>query len=132
MQHLYEACSGLRQAFGIIGAQLHEDIEDQRAVNIREARAFDQLPMTVERRLREIVSVCFERGIVGTTEWFRIAWPGQEQHLCSSAYWVKRKRKSHTYEVVRGIEPISRFTRQTNKGELYANLAEAIEADLLG
>ena len=132
MHNLYESCSGLRQAFGIINTQIHDDIDSQRASNIHEARSYDQLPIEVERRLQGIVKSAFNVGQTGTTEWFRISWPGQEQHLCSSAYWIKRNRRSHTFEVVRGTKPIARFLRQTDRGELYANLAEAIESDLLG
>ncbi|MEG3078520.1 hypothetical protein R3F64_01450 [Halomonas sp. 5021] len=132
MNQLAQACQGLNKCIGIINRNIHEDIDAQRAANISEARSFGQLPMPVERRLRDIVAATFEHGKTTKDDWFRIAWPGQEQHLCSSAYWIKRKKVSDTFEVVRGTIPIARFTRQKNRGELYANLAEAIEADLLG
>lgn len=133
MQHLEQACRGLNKAIGIINAGLHDDIEAQRAKNITDARICDQLPLQVEHRLQEIVNATFKFGASGIAEWFRVPWPGQEKTAAPAApYWVKRNRQSHTFEVVRGTQPIARFTRQTNKGELYANLAEAIESDLLG
>ena len=133
MHQLEQACRGLNKAIGIINAGLHDDIEAQRAKNIADARACDQLPLAVEQRLRNIVTAAFTFGPSSITEWYRIAWPGQERTAAPAApYWIKRNRQSHTFEVVRGTQPIARFTRQKNKGELYANLAEAIESDLLG
>lgn len=132
MNQLAQACQGLNKCIGIINRNIHDDIDAQRAANISEARKFDQLPAQVEKRLQEIIQAAFQFGKPEKDEWFRIAWPGQEQHLCSSAYWIKRKKVSDTFEVIRGTITIARFTRQKNRGELYANLAEAIEADLLG
>ena len=130
---LHQACRDLRKVIGQINAGLHDDIEAQRAKNIAEARDCDQLPLAVEQRLREIVRATFKFGPGSSDEWFCIRWPGQEDRfITASPYWIKRNRQSHTFEVMRGTQSIARFTRQTNKGELYANLADAIESDLLG
>jgi len=130
---LQQACRDLNKVIGSINAGLHDDIEAQRAKNIADARACDQIPLAVEQRLREIVTATFTYGPGSTTEWFCIRWPGQEDRFITAApYWIKRNRRSHTFEVVRGTQPIARLTRQKNKGELYANLAEVIEGDLLG
>ena len=129
---IQESCQGLRKCVGIINAGLHDDIESQRAKNIAEARAYDQIPYLVEARIRDIVAATFKYGKTSSGEIFRIKWPGQEGSYISSApYWVKRNRNSHTFEVHRGETVIARFMRQTNRGELYANLAGAIESDLL-
>lgn len=132
MNQLIEACQSMSKCFGIINRNIHDDIDEQRSVNIAEARQWDQIPITVEKRLQEIVKLSFKFGKSSKDEWFRIAWPGQESHLCSSAYWIKRNRNSSTFEVVRGTKTINRFLRQKNRGELYANLAESIEGDLCG